>query len=355
MDENQGIGARLVGLKEFILRRLILMVPVALGAVILVFAMTQMIPPADRAYLYIHDEKQVKELPTIIRDFHLDASPLQQFVIWFGQLLHGNLGWSVVAKAPVVSVILAVWPATFEIVIFAAPLTMLIGIYLGVQSAVRKDKLTDHLTRLVSISGYSIPSFLLALVLIAIVFTLTGLTIVGRLSHQYVNVVSNVYLWRSWTGLYTIDGILNGRLDITLDALEHLILPIVVITAIYSGGLIRIMRSSMLETLTKSYIITATAKGLSRKQVINKHARKNALIPVITISGMLIVGMLSGLVIVETVFNFGGLGSWVAQSALKLDIAGVVGFTLVTALLFVISNLIVDVLYAYLDPRIKLG
>jgi dipeptide transport system permease protein len=314
-----------------------------------------MIPPASRAILYVRSDKDVAHIPEFIKMYHLDASPLEQFYYWFGEVLKGNLGWSTEGRAPVLSVIMTSWPATVEIVIFAAPITIALGIYLGVQSAIHKDRLVDHSTRLFAIAGYSVPTFWLALILLSITFTLTGSTIVGRLSPSSLSLVKNAYEWRTYTGLYTIDGMLNGRLDVTLDALEHLIMPVIVITTICVAGITRIMRSSMLEALTKGYIIAAKSKGLKMKQVINKHARRNALIPVITVSGMLVVWMLSGLVITETIFSFGGLGSWAARCATKLDIAGMVGFTLFTAILFVITNLIIDILYAYIDPRIRFG
>lgn len=344
-----------MGLREYIIRRIILLVPVVFGAVILVFATTQMIPPASRAYLYIRSEKDIQKISEFIKTYHLDASPLEQFYYWFQEILKGNLGWSVEGRAPVLSVIKSTWPATIEIVLFSAPITILLGIYIGVLSAVHRDKIVDHVARLFSITGYSLPAFWLALILLSITFSLTGENITGRVSPEIQNVVTNSLIFKTYTGLYTIDGILNGRLDVTLDALKHLILPVITITTVNVAGLIRLMRSSMLEALTKGYIVTAKAKGLKNSQVINKHARRNALIPVITMSGMLVIWMLSGLVITETIFNFGGLGSWAARCALRLDIASVVGFTLFTALLFVISNLVIDILYGYIDPRIRWG
>lgn len=344
-----------MGLREYIIRRLILVVPVVFGAILLVFAITQLIPPESRAMLYVRSENDIKYLDRIVKAYGLDASPLQQFVNWFNQVLQGNLGWSRVGRGPVLNIILSKWPATIEIVMFAAPLIIFFGIYLGVLSAVYRDKPFDHATRLFSISGYSLPSFWLGLVLLSIAYSVTGTTITGRVSSDVQNVVKNIFLWRSYTGLYTIDGILNGRFDIVLDALRHLVMPVTVITVINVAGLIRLMRSSMLEALTKGYIVTAKAKGLKKSQVINKHARRNALIPVITVSGLMVAGLLSGLVITETVFAFEGIGSWAGQAATQLDIASVVGFTLFTGLLFVLSNLIVDIMYAYIDPRIRLG
>jgi len=322
---------------------------------LLVFAITQLIPVRSRAMLYVKSEKDIENIDKIIVGHHLNQTALNQFGDWFMQLLSGNLGWSLVGHGQVLTIMLSRWPATIEIVLFASPLIIFFGIYLGVVSAVHRDKPADHITRLFSISGYSLPSFWLGLVLLAVAYAVTGQEIVGRISNNYFPIVNNSYLWHRYTGLYTIDGILNGKWDVVVDALKHLVLPVTVIVVINAAGLIRIMRSSMLEALTKSYIVTARAKGLKNSQVVNKHARRNALIPVITISGLMVAGMLGGLLITEQVFAFGGIGSWIAQATLRLDIAAVIGFTLFTGLVFVVSNLLVDILYAYIDPRIRLG
>jgi ABC-type dipeptide/oligopeptide/nickel transport system permease component len=158
-----------------------------------------------------------------------------------------------------------------------------------------------------------------------------------------------------YTGVNTIDALLNGQPWIFVDAVEHLVLPVAVLTTIQIAYIVRVMRSSMLEALNKGFITMARAKGLSQKTVINKHARKNALIPTITLSGILIAGMLNGVIITETVFGFNGIGQWAANSAFSMDIASVLGFTLFAGFLFVFANLFVDILYAYVDPRIRLG
>lgn len=344
-----------MGLREYIIRRLILVVPVILGAILLVFAITQLIPARSRAMLYVRSDKDVDRIDDIIASHHLGESPLNQFLDWFGQVLQGNLGWSAVARGPVLLNFMEKWPATIEIVIFATPIIITLGIYLGVLSATHRDKLIDHATRMFSISGYSLPSFWLGLVLLALAFTVTGTLITGRVSSDIQNVVKSTAVFHRYTGLYTIDGIINGRWDVVIDALKHLVLPVTVIVTINVAGLIRLMRSSMLEALMKGYIVTAKAKGLKKSQIVNKHARRNALIPVVTVSGLMVAGLFSGLVITETVFSFEGIGSWAAAAATRTDIATVVGFTLFTGLLFVVSNLIVDILYAYIDPRIRLG
>jgi peptide/nickel transport system permease protein len=158
-----------------------------------------------------------------------------------------------------------------------------------------------------------------------------------------------------FTGVNTIDALLNGKFWIFLDALRHLVLPVITLTIIDCALVMRIMRSSMLEVLGKGYITTARAKGADERRVIKKHARKNAMIPVITVSGYLFAMLMSGVVITETIFNRKGLGWWWARAAIQLDIPAVLGAVLFNGILFVLTNLVVDLLYAYFDPRVRLG
>jgi peptide/nickel transport system permease protein len=194
--------------------------------------------------------------------------------------------------------------------------------------------------------------------LIAIFFGALGWFPPERMStdvHNYIYVSGK---WQTYTGLLTIDGLLNGQLWITLDALKHLVLPTISLTAINIALIIRVMRSSMLEALGKGYIVAARAKGLSNIEVINKHARRNALIPVVTLSALLVAGMITGVVITETVFAINGIGRFAADAAVShggaVDVPAVLGFTLFAGIVFIIANLIVDITYAYLDPRIRL-
>lgn len=357
-----------MGLREYVIRRLILVVPIILGAILLIFAITQLFTPEQRALLYVRSEKDIENLQEYVKIYGLDRSALEQFGTWITQVFQGNMGFSrSLERGPVLQVMLRRWPATIELAIFIAPITILLGIFLGVKSAVHRDKPLDHLTRLFSIGGYSLPSFWLGIILLSIAYALTGTVMVGRVSKTNEHIINNANLFTRYTGLLTVDGLLNGLIngrpygyEITLDALIHMILPVIVVTTINVAALIRLTRSSMLESLTKGYIITAKAKGLKTSEVVNRHARRNALIPVVTVSGMMVAGLMSGLIITETVFNFEGVGRWAAAAATggqrgTPDIASVVGFTFFTAFLFIFANLIVDILYAYIDPRIRLG
>jgi len=343
------------GLRSYILRRLLLMIPVLIGVSLLIFAVTQMFTPEQRAAAFIRGEpKNPNVVKQIIKKYHLDAPVYVQYYYWLTRLLHGDLGISRSAHIPVTQAILQAAPATIELVMFAIPITILLGIYLGVLSAVHRDTIIDHLTRVWAIIGWSLPTFWLALLLIALFYGYLGWLPPGRLDPQ-IELFATSSSFVKYTGIYWIDGLLNGHPEVTLNSFKHLILPVITLVIISIALIIRVMRSSMLEALNKGYIVLARAKGLPLKIVINKHARRNALIPVVTVSGVLAAGMLCGVVITETCFNYMGLGYFAAHAAMQLDIPGVLGFALFVGIVFVIANLIVDVMYAYIDPRIRLG
>jgi len=349
----------MTNLAAYIVRRLVFLVFVLIGVTALIFAVTMLLPVTTRAYLYITNFNRVQTgvVDRIIEAYGLNDPFYLQYFRWLGEIVQGNLGVSVTAQSSVVEAIALRWPYTFEIVVFAAPLIIFVGIYLGVQSAIHKDGIIDHSSRIFSIIGWSLPSFWLGMLLLTVFFT--GLRVPGM---EPQSLSSNLQSWIAdpannfvrYTRVDLIDGLLNLHPDISLDALMHVIMPVIVIVTIDIALLIRVMRSSMLEALNKPYVTTARAKGLSKKMVIYKHARRNALIPVATLSGMLVAGLLGGLVITEQVFHFGGLGQLAANASLRLDIPTVLGYAMLTAIMFVIANLIVDILYAYIDPRIRL-
>jgi len=348
-----------VGLTQFVIRRILLVIPTLMGVVLLVFAVTQMFTPEQRAMLYITSERQMSRIDDIIRQYHLTDPVFVQFTGWMTQLLQGNLGYSRTGGGPVLQVLLRKLPATFELVIWSIPITILLGIYLGVKSAVNRDKAVDHITRTVSIIGWSLPTFWLGIMLIAIFFSGLGWFPPERMGTQTFNYVYLSGNWHQYTGLLTIDGLLNGQPWITLDALRHLVLPTITLVTIQIALIVRVMRSSMLEALGKGYVTAARVKGLSNTEVINKHARRNALIPTITVAGLLTAGMITGVVITETVFNIDGVGRWAAVAAggggNVPDVPAVLGFALMTGVVYVAANLVVDILYAVVDPRIRLG
>ncbi|MCD6575406.1 ABC transporter permease, partial [Candidatus Aerophobetes bacterium] len=220
---------------------------------------------------------------------------------------------------------------------------------------VHKDRPIDHASRVFAIVGWSLPTFWLGLMLLMIFYGYFS----GLLPPEALGVKASLFVkskdFTRFTGINTIDALINGKFWIFVDALRHLILPVITLTIVQCAMVMRIMRSSMLEALGKGYILTARAKGADEKTVVKKHARRNAMIPVVTVSGYLFAMLMGGVVITETIFNRKGLGWWWARAAVQLDIPAVLGAVLFNGILFVLTNLIVDLLYAYFDPRVRLG
>jgi ABC-type dipeptide/oligopeptide/nickel transport system permease component len=342
-------------LRSYIIRRLLLVIPVLFGVTLFIFGITMLFNPVQRAVLFIRDPRQLADLPAVIERYGLDRPFLVQYGTWLGQVFTGNLGYSKIVSMPVWDAIWHFLPATLELAIFATPLIILTGIILGTTAAAHKDRPLDHGTRVVAILGWSLPTFWLGLILLMVFYGfLTGFLPPGRLSIQ-MDIVVNSAAFTRYTRINTLDAILNLNGPVLVDALRHLVLPVVTLSVVNVAFIMRLMRSSMLESLGKGYILTARAKGLAERVVVNKHARRNALIPVITISGYLFAALANGVVITETIFNYKGLGWWAWQSAINLDIPSVLGFALFNAVLFVLVNLVVDVLYTRVDPRVRLG
>jgi peptide/nickel transport system permease protein len=246
------------------------------------------------------------------------------------------------------------FPATLELALWSVLPIIGIGLWLGVQAAVHHNGLIDQAARVFSIVGSSMPTFVFGLIVLMFFYANLRWFPPGRLS-DWANAVVYTEEFRSFTSLITVDSLLNGRFDIFLDAMRHLILPIITLSYISWATFLRVTRSSMLETLRQDYVTTARAKGVAERDVINKHARPNALIPVVTIAGFQVVGLLGGVVITETVFTYPGIGSAAAAAAAQLDVVTVLGFALFTGFILIVANLVVDVMYAVIDPRVRLS
>ncbi|MDR7522325.1 MAG: ABC transporter permease [Armatimonadota bacterium] len=339
----------------YIARRLVLLPVVAFGVTVLIFALLQFLDPAIRAGAFITNPNQLKAIDAIIRKYGLDQPVYVQYWTWLREVFTGNLGWSQAARMPVGEAILRFFPPTLELTLFAFVPIMLMGVWMGTAAAVHRDRLIDHVTRVFSISFRSLPSFVWGLLVLMVTYGRLNWFPPGRLSLEADLFVRNPeHRFVAYTGLMTVDALLNGQLWIFVDAIRHLAGPALTLTMVSIALLVRVMRSSMLEVLNQDYVRTARSKGVAEPVVITRHARKNALIPVITLSSLTIVGLLGGVVITETIFNFPGIGRWGAFAAQQLDIPGVTGFTMFVAAITVLGNLLADVLYAYFDPRIRL-
>jgi len=352
---------------QYIIRRLILIPVILIGVTLLIFGMLSILDPAERAALYVRSiPKNEHVMDSIIKRYGLEDPFFVQYYRWLtgtkdpdtgekvGGILRGDFGYSRSGNTTVAELIKRRFPATVELVLFSIIPVVGIGVWLGVVAAVNHNKFIDQVARIFSILGYSFPSFVLGLLLLMLLYANNGWFPPGRISDTF-NAVLLSPAFKNYTSFITIDSLLNGRFDIFLDALRHMLLPIITLSYIYWALFLRVMRSSMLEALNQDYITTARAKGVSNQDVINKHARPNALIPVVTMAGMTIAGLLGGVTITETIFNFPGIGSAGASAAVQLDVITVLSFVLLSGVILLFSNLIVDIAYAFLDPRVRLS
>ncbi|OQY16568.1 MAG: peptide ABC transporter permease [Anaerolineaceae bacterium 4572_32.2] len=350
----------------YIIRRLLALPVIILGVTILIFAMLSLLTPYERASLYVQDvPKRQGALEGIIEKYGLDDPIHIQYWHWMvgrkdtdtgeikGGVLRGELGFSKVMASSVSEVIGRRLPATAELALWAGIPMISIGIALGVLSAVHHNKLIDQVLRVFSIVGWSIPIFVFGLIVLMFFYARLDWFPPGRLSNWASQIVQSDAFTR-YTQMNTVDALLNLRFDILLDALKHLVLPIISLAYLNWAYLLRVTRSSMLDVLRQDYLTTARSKGLVEKIVVLRHALPNALIPVVTVGGLVLVGLLNGVVITETIFNYPGMGSFLAQAALSLDVVSVLGVALFSSIILVLGNLIVDVLYGFIDPRIRL-
>ncbi len=337
------------------LRRLMILPLVLLGISIMVFGMLQLLDPAERAALYVTGiPKTSSALNDIIQKYGLNLPIYTQYWNWLKDVFQGDLGWSKTAQMPVLTAIETYFPATLELTLWSFVPIIVGGIWLGVQAAIHQNSFIDQAARVFSIIGYSFPTFVFGLLVLMLFYADLQWFPPGRLSDWAAAIVYSSS-FHQYTGMMTLDALLNGRLDIFIDALRHLFLPALTLAYVSWALILRVTRSSMLDVIQQNYITTAQAKGLTPRKVMDRHALPNALIPVATIGGLLLVGLLNGAVVTETVFDFHGMGWFVANAALNLDAVSVVDVALFYAGLIVIANLIVDILYAALDPRIRLN
>ena len=245
------------------------------------------------------------------------------------------------------------FPNTLDLAIWTVFPMLSVGIWLGVQAAVHQNGFIDQAARVFSIVGTSFPTFVFGLLVLILFYGQLGWFLPGKNSDWVTQVVISGEFTR-YTKLLTFDALLNGRFDIFWDALRHMILPILTLSYISWATFVRVTRSSMLETLRMEYVTTARAKGLKEKEVINKHARPNAMLTIVTMAGMSVVGLLGGVVITETVFNYPGIGQAAANAAQQLDVVTVLGLAIFNGFILIIANLVVDILYGVIDPRVRL-
>jgi len=351
----------------YIFRRLLLVPLLLFGVTIMIFGMLQFLTPVERSALYIHDiPKNDRAVEAVIRQYGLDKPLYVQYWNWLvgvvvpttgerrGGIIFGDFGYSRVGVQPVADLIRQRFPNTLDLTLWALGPVLFVGIWLGVQAAVHQNSIIDQAARIFSIVGTSFPTFVFGLLVLMFFYANLQWFPPGRLSDVANRVVLSDAFHR-YTKLLTFDALLNGRLDIFWDALRHMILPILTLSYLNWAYFVRVTRSSMLETLRMEYVTTARAKGLPERDVIFKHAQPNAMMPVVTLAGFSVIQLLGGVVITETVFAYPGIGQAAAQAAAQLDVVTVLGFALFNGMILILSNLVVDVVYAFIDPRVRLS
>jgi peptide/nickel transport system permease protein len=331
---------------SYVLYRIGAMIPTLIGVIVLTFFLTQSIK-GDPARMMAGDAADAQTLATLRREFQLDQPMPVRLASYFGNLLHGNLGISYTTKRPVLESLMERFPATIELTLASLLFAFVGAIPLGVISAVKRNHPIDHIIRVLGVGGVSMPVFWSGLMLLWLFYgKLEWLPGAGRLS-VYTEPPAHI------TGMYTLDSLLTGNWPVLAESLKYLLLPAFVLGYAYMATLARMIRSSMLEVLGQDYVRTARAKGLTDRTVVLRHALRNALIPVTTLAGLAFAALLGGAVLTETIFSWPGIGKYVVDATLYLDYPVIMGFTLLIAIVYMLVNLGVDLLYSWLNPQIQ--
>jgi peptide/nickel transport system permease protein len=331
-------------MKWYIIKRLLQIIPVVFGVTLIAFALIHL-APGDPVINMLGQHATQQEIDEARAKFGLDQPLYIQYFIWIGDVLHGDLGRSIISHEQVTIEIASRFPNTIELAIAAMIFAILIGVIAGIISATKQYSVADYSVMGVALFGISMPVFWLGIMLMMIFGVFLGwLPIGGR--------IDLLIPFQRITGFMVIDSIITGNGAALISVLRHLILPAIALGTIPMAIIARTTRSSMLEVLRQDFIRTERAKGLSERKVIYKHAIRNALVPVVTVIGLNFGLLLSGAILTETVFSWSGVGRLVVDSVFDRDYPLVIGCILVFALVFVIVNLITDLLYTYIDPRI---
>lgn len=330
---------------QYLLRRVLLMIPLFIGITLVTFTVSHLVP-GDPALLAAGTHAPEKAVEALRHKLGLDKPVHVQYLLYMNSLLHGDLGTSIITRRPVLEDIRMRWPGTIELTTVAMLIIMVIGIPLGVFSATNKDKPLDHTSRIISLLGVSMPSFWLIIILLLIFCKYLGLFPVGYRLDPSIDL-------QRITGFNILDSLLTLNFRALVNSIWHIILPAFALAFQGQATIQRLLRANMLDSLTQDYVKMARAKGLSERVVIYKHVLRNSLIPVATMSALLYGGMLGGTLIIESLCSWQGLGRYGSRAILQLDFPAIMGVTILYTFIFSLANLVVDVLYAYLDPRIR--
>lgn len=337
-------------LPRFIAKKIGITAGLLFGVTVLTFVLVQLVP-GDPSMTNLSESAQ--QDPLIVAAYKakwgLDQPLPVQYLTYLTNLAHGDLGTSQSTGNSVLSELEKYVPATLELAIPALALSLCISLVLGLWAAVRKDRIADHAIRAGALAGLSTPSFWLGIVVLYIFFYKLGIAPNGgRLSSIYTP-PAHV------TGMYTVDALLSGRSIVFWDAVWHLVLPVLVLTSLTVSILIRFVRSAMLEVLDQDYVKAAYAKGLPPLTVLTRHVLRAGLVQVITVAGLAFASLLSGTVLIEQIYSWPGIGQYAYRAALNLDLPAIMGVGLFVALVYTLVNLLIDVLYGVIDPRIRVS
>jgi peptide/nickel transport system permease protein len=340
------VGGARVGFVGYALRRIALMALVIFGVTLITFVLTHIVP-VNPVLAYVGDHAPPSVALAVERQMGLNRPLPVQYGLYLWNLVHGNLGISIANQMPVSYDLGLYLPATIELSSAALVVVVVVGIFTGVLSALFRNTWVDQLARVFALGGVSLPVFFTALVFLAIFYVELGwLPGPGELS-PYLAPPPHI------TGMVVLDALLSGDWPAFWNALSHLVLPAVVLGWASTGVVARMVRSSLLDAMSSEHIRTARAKGLHHVQVVLRHGLRNALIPTVTVLGLSYGSLLQGAVLTETIFAWPGIGRFATLSVTEVDVPAVLGVTLVAALIYSLVNLIVDLLYAVLDPRIS--
>lgn len=331
---------------RFLAARLAVLIPTFLGVTFIAFILIRLVP-GDPIMMMVGERGMSPERHAeLMAQFGFDRPIVVQYLLFLGNLLQGDLGSSITTRAPVLREFMNLFPATIELSLFAMFLAVAIGLPAGILAAVKRGSIFDHTVMGISLTGFSMPIFWWGLLLIILFSGILQWTPVsGR--------ISLLYFVEPVTGFMLIDSLLSGEEGAFTSALSHLILPAIVLGTVPLAVIARQTRSAMLEVLSEDYVRTARAKGLPPRRVIGMHALRNALIPVVTVIGLLIGTLFGGAILTETIFAWPGVGKWLVDSIARRDYPSVQGGIVLIASIVMLVNLIVDLLYGLINPRIR--
>lgn len=330
-------------------RRVILLVPVLLAVTAVTFFLSHVVP-GDPARLIAGLNATTEQVDALRSELGLDRPLTTQYAVYMRDLVHGDLGTALSNSQPVSSNLGDFFPATFELAVAALLLSIVIGIPAGVVSAIRRDRFLDHVSRVGSIVGVALPVFVLGIIFVFVFYFKLGLFPSGG---RVGDGVLEAHPLDPITHLMVVDSLITWNIPVFRDALWHLALPAFTLSLAITARIVRTTRASMLEALSEPYIATARAKGVPEWRVVWVHGLRNALIPIVTILGISFGYLLGGALLIEEIFDWPGLGRYAFEAIQFLDYPSIQGITLVATISFVCANLLVDLLYVALDPRIR--